>query len=109
MLRIGPSIAVGEQDLLTQSVVTPIANFTGTPLTGATSQAVVFTDTSANGPLTAWHWEKNSGAGWVDFSGTPTAQYPTETFTTGTWSVRLTVTNSAGSNTKTQSNYIVIS
>lgn len=108
MLRLGPSISVCEQELRAQAVVAPIANFTGTPLTGIDPLSVVFTDTSANGPLTAWHWEKNDGSGWVDFDGTPTVQYPTETFTVGTWSVRMTVTNSNSSNTKTRTDYLII-
>jgi PKD repeat protein len=42
-------------------------------------------------------------------SGTPTVQYPTESFTAGTWSVRMTVTNSNSSNTKTRTDYLVVS
>lgn len=86
----------------------PVAGFTGTPLTGAVSQAVTFTDTTLNTPTT-WAWEKNSGAGWVAFAGTPTVQNPVETFITGTWSVRLTATNAHTSNSFTRTDYIVIS
>jgi PKD repeat protein len=67
MLRIGPSVSVSQQDFRAQAVIAPVADFTGTPLTGTTPLSVVFTDTSINGPLTAWHWEKNDGSGWVDF------------------------------------------
>ena len=88
------------------SVVAPVADFTGTPLSGAASLSVVFTDSSTNIP-TSWLWEKNSGSGWVNFTSTPTAQNPTESFAAGTWSVRLTATNAAGSNTKTRTDYVV--
>lgn len=84
----------------------PVADFSGTPTSGTSPLSVVFTDLSTNTP-TSWLWEKNSGSGWVNFSGTPTAQDPTESFTSGTWSVRLTATNTGGSNTKTRTNYIV--
>jgi PKD repeat protein len=82
-----------------------VANFTGTPLSGNASLSVVFTDASTGGP-SSWLWEKNSGSGWVNFAGTPTAQNPTESFAVGTWSVRLTATNAGGSNTKTRTNYV---
>lgn len=84
----------------------PVADFTGTPLTGVAPLSVAFTDASANTP-TSWSWEKNDGSGWVNFAGTPTAQNPTESFAVGIWSVRLTATNTGGSDTKTRSNYVV--
>lgn len=84
----------------------PVADFTGTPTSGAASLSVAFTDSSTNTP-TSWLWEKNSGSGWSNFAGTPTAQNPTESFAAGTWSVRLTATNAGGSNTKTRTDYVV--
>lgn len=88
----------------------PVADFSGTPLTGTSPQAVVFTDLSTNTP-TAWLWEKSSDGGgtWNAFSGTPTVQNPTESFTAGTWSVRLTVSNTGGFDVKTRIGYITIS
>lgn len=83
----------------------PTADFTGLPLSGFASLSVTFADLSTDIP-TSWLWEKNSGSGWVNFSGTPTAQSPTETFAAGVWSVRLTATNGSGSNTKTETNYV---
>jgi PKD repeat protein len=87
------------------SVVAPVASFAGFPLSGSAPVFVSFADNSTNTP-TSWHWEKNDGSGWVDFAGSPTAQNPSESFAAGTWSVRLTATNSAGSDTSTQTNYI---
>jgi len=91
----------------TTAVDPPVANFSGTPLSGNAPLSVVFTDASTNAP-TSWLWEKNSGSGWVNFATSPTAQNPTESFTAATWSVRLTATNAAGSNTKTRTNYITV-
>lgn len=87
---------------------TPVAEFTGTPLSGGAPLSVAFTDSSTNTPTT-WSWEKNSGAGWVAFAGTPTAQSPTESFAAGTWSVRLTAANPGGSSVKTRTDYVVAS
>lgn len=91
------------------SITNPtVANFTGTPLSGAAPLSVGFTDSSTNTPA-SWSWEKNSGAGWVAFAGTPTAQSPTESFAAGTWSVRLTATNSGGTSTLTRTDYVIAS
>ena len=71
----------------------PTANFTFSANPRA-SQPVQFTDTSIGSP-TSWSWNFGDG-------GTSTAQNPTHTFGTGTYQVSLTVSNSGGSNTKTQ-------
>ncbi len=85
----------------------PSATFTGTPLSGAGPLSVVFTDGTTGSP-TSWLWQKNSGAGWVNFA-TPTAQNPTEIFATGTWSVMLTASNQGGPSTLARTNYVVAS
>lgn len=87
----------------------PVAGFTGTPLSGAASLSVAFTDTSTHTP-TSWLWEKNDGSGWVSFAGTPTVQNPTEVFAAGIWSVRVTVSNaSLVSSTSTRTDYLTSS
>ncbi len=63
----------------TTSAVPPVADFTGTPTSGVSPLSVAFTDLSTNTP-TSWLWEKNNGTGWVNFSGSPTSQNPTESF-----------------------------
>lgn len=86
----------------------PVAAFSGTPLIGLAPRSVTFTDASTNTPA-SWLWEKSSdGVSWSNFSGTPTAQNPVEIFGGGTWSIRLTATNSAGSNQLVKSNYLTI-
>jgi PKD repeat protein len=87
------------------SVSAPGADFSATPLSGTTPLSVTFTDESTGSP-TSWLWERNDGSGWATFS---TSENPTESFTTGTWSVRLTATNANGSNTASQTDYIVVS
>ena len=67
----------------------PIANFTSSDSGGGT---IIFTDNSSNNP-TSWVWDFGDG-------NTSTQQNPTHTYTaTGTYTVCLTVTNNAGSNT----------
>jgi PKD repeat protein len=79
----------------------PNVSFTATPTSGTAPLAVQFTDTSTGG-VTAWSWTFGDG-------GTSTAQNPSHTYTTpGTYSVSLTVSNSSGTDTATQSNYITV-
>jgi PKD repeat protein len=81
----------------TQTTLT--ASFSAAPTSGYAPLAVQFTDTSAGGP-TGWSWTFGDG-------GTSTAQNPAHTYQSpGTYSVTLTVTNSVGSDTVTQSNLI---
>jgi PKD repeat protein len=84
----------------------PVANFVASPTSGLSPLTVQFTDASMNNPVT-WKWEYRKGSGtWVQFS---TAQNPSFTFNeTGFYSIRLTVTNAAGSNTVTKANYITV-
>ncbi|NVN99297.1 MAG: PKD domain-containing protein [Geobacteraceae bacterium] len=80
-------------------VIAPVANFTGSPVTGIVPFSVTFTDTSANHP-TSWSWNFGDG-------GTSTSQNPTHVYAVaGTYNVTLTATNSAGSNSITQTSYI---
>lgn len=81
----------------------PVANFTANTTSITEGGSVQFTDQSTNNP-TSWAW---SFAG-----GTPassSAQNPSVTYATaGTYTVSLTATNSAGSNTMTKTNYITV-
>ncbi len=79
----------------------PVANFSGTPTSGAAPLAVTFTDSSTNSP-TAWSW--NFGD-----SNTSTVRNPSHTYSgAGTFTVALTATNAYGNNTNTKSNYITV-
>ncbi len=77
------------------------AAFTASPLSGCTPLAVSFTDQSTGSP-TSWQWDLGNGA-------TSTQQNPTTTyFNSGLYTIVLTVSNSAGSNTITKTQYIKV-
>jgi PKD repeat protein len=82
----------------------PVANFSGTPLSGAAPLQVAFTDLSTNSPTT-WAWDfQNDGT--VD----STSKNPIFTYSTpGTYDVRLTATNAGGSDSKLVTGYVVVS
>ncbi len=85
-------------------VVAPIASFTASSTNTTVNQAITFSDTSSNYP---------DSRSWTFEGGTPsssTEENPVITYNTvGTYNVSLTVTNSAGSDTKTETGYITIS
>jgi PKD repeat protein len=84
--------------------VPPTPSFTASPTSGTAPLTVNFTDSSGGSP-TSWAWDfQNDGV--VD----STAQNPSFTYTTpNNYSVTLTVSNSAGSNSLTKTNYIAVS
>lgn len=82
----------------------PVANFSASATSIGTGDSVTFTDTSSNSP-TSWSWTFNGGT-----PSSSTTQNPTITYNTaGTYTVSLTATNSAGSDTETKVNYITVS
>jgi PKD repeat protein len=88
----------------TSTLIPPVAGFSGTPTTGMQSLVVAFTDNSTNSP-TSWLWNFGDGD-----TTTNTQKNPIHTYVNaGTYSVTLTATNGAGSNTTTQTSYIVVS
>jgi hypothetical protein len=88
-------------DALMQAATVPVANFSGTPLSGIAPLSVVFTDSSTNTP-TSWAWTFGDG-------GTSTAQNPAHVYASaGTYNVGLTATNSGGSNLATKNAYITV-
>ncbi len=85
------------------AAVTPVAEFSATPTSVGTSSPVQFTDLSTNTP-TSWSWTFQGGT-----PATSTVKNPSVTYATvGTYSVSLTASNSAGSNTKTKTAYITV-
>ncbi len=82
-------------------VVAPVAEFTGSPLTITAGQSVQFTDLSVNTP-TSWAWSFGGGQ-------TSVLQNPSVTYSvSGSYTVVLTVGNSAGSNSMTKTGYITV-
>lgn len=79
----------------------PVANFSGTPVSGCSPLVVNFQDQSTGGP-TSWSWVFGNG-------NTSTVQNPTATyFNPGLYTVTLTATNASGSNTFTRTQYITV-
>lgn len=90
----------------------PVANFTGTPRVTVEGDVVRFTDLTTNDPA-SWSWEITPGVAGTDWkfveTTTATSQHPRVQFlTANNYTVALTATNPAGSNTKTEPDYITI-
>ena len=84
--------------------VTPVANFAADATSGNAPLTVNFTDLSTNTP-TSWAWDFDNN-GTVD----STVQNPAYTYNTaGTYTVKLTATNAAGSDVKIKTDYITVS
>ena len=79
----------------------PVADFEGTPTNGLATLNVQFTDKSQGDNLT-YSWDFGDGA--TSTEKNPKHAYATE----GTYTVKLTVKNSYGSNTATKDKYITV-
>ncbi len=80
----------------------PVADFTGSPVSGVKPLTVQFTDKST-GQITSRSWNFGDGQ-------TSTATSPSHTYVnSGSYTVSLTVTGPGGSNTKTRTNYLTVS
>jgi parallel beta-helix repeat protein len=80
----------------------PVANFSSNITSGKVPLTVAFTDKSTNSP-TSWNWNFGDG------TANSTVKNPTHIYSkAGTFTVKLTATNTAGSNTVTKSNYITV-
>lgn len=87
----------------------PVASFSGCNSNVSQNSTVTLTNTSTNIP-TSWLWSitPSAGVSYVN-STSATSQNPQISFAnTGTYSVALTATNSAGSNTSTSSTCITV-
>lgn len=82
-----------------------LAGFSGSPTTGSAPLAVTFTDAST-GSFTNWLWNFGDG---ISVTNTSNANVSHTYTSAGSYSVSLTVSGSGGSNTLTQSGYIVVS
>jgi PKD repeat protein len=79
---------------------TLLADFTGTPTSGAVPLTVTFTDQSIG--ATSWSWDFGD-------TGTSTDKNPIYTYTSvGTYTVTLTVYNATGSDTEIKTDYITV-
>jgi PKD repeat protein len=83
-------------------VTSPTANFEADQTTITYGETVNFTDQSTGNP-TSWSWDFADGS-------TSTQQNPSHTYNSvGTYTVELTVSNSAGSDKETKTDYINVS
>lgn len=84
------------------SMAIPVAKFSSNITSGCSPIAVQFFDSSTVSGAASWSWNLGNGA-------TSTLQNPSTTyFSSGTYTVQLTVTDATGSNTKTVTNYITV-
>lgn len=90
--------------------VTPVADFSATPLAIAAGANVTFTDLSTNIP-TGWNWVVTPSTGVVFVSGTnASTQNPVIQFNNaGNYTVQLTASNVAGSDDTIKVNYVAVS
>ena len=96
----GGSNTATQTNLVTVTT-TPVAEFTGAPLTGTAPLTVNFTNQST-GSVTGWAWDFGDG-------GTSTAQSPSHQYTVpGTYTVTLTATGACGPNLRTRTAYVVV-
>ena len=86
---------------ITVNPLTPITDFSGTPRVLTVGAGVQFTDESSNVP-TSWSWNFGDGS-------SSTQENPFHTYTiSGTYSVTLNASNSAGSDAETKTGYITV-
>jgi beta propeller repeat protein len=83
------------------TLIIPVANFSAIPISGKAPLSVFFSDKSTGTPK-KWKWDFGDGT-------TSTKQNPTHKYSkVGVYTVKLTVTNAAGSNTATKTDYIKV-
>ncbi|WP_321508609.1 PKD domain-containing protein [uncultured Methanoregula sp.] len=93
------TVTTAEYVTVTRPVIAPVAYFVSNVTSGTEPVAVQFLDTSTNSPTSAV-WAFGDGS-------TAAGPSPSHTYTSaGVYTVTLTVTNAAGSNTVTRTGYI---
>ena len=109
----GPQLTQGKNILPTPGIpstvslskMAPSAQFTASPLQGQYPLTVQFTDLSVSGSASSYAWDIDND-GIKDY----TTQNPRHTYLVpGKFTVKLTVTNTAGSDTEIKTNYITVS
>ena len=88
-----------------QSILPPVAGFSGSPTTGFAPLPVVFTDASS-GSITNWLWSFGDGQSVTNISNASV----NHTYAAGgSYTVTLTVSGAGGANADTQISYVVVS
>ena len=97
----GGSNTQTRNNYVTVTAAAPVAQFTGSPLSGTSKLTVAFTN-SSTGSITSYAWTFGDGT-------TSTAASPSHVYAAaGVYTVSLTVTGLGGSNTQTRSNYVTV-
>lgn len=100
----GNLIATGTDDAFVPSPCTPVADFSDKNYMICTGDSIQFEDASWRGTPDTWLWDFPGGT-----PSTSADQNPSVTYNTpGIYNVTLTVTNAAGSDTKTRTGIIVV-
>jgi PKD repeat protein len=90
-----------KRDYITVTEPPPMAEFTGSPTSGAAPLMVSFSDLSSGTPTT-WAWDFGDGA-------TSNEQNPAHTYSApGRYTVALTVSNTLGGDTEVKPDYISV-
>ncbi|AKB53505.1 cell surface protein [Methanosarcina barkeri MS] len=97
----GSNTATKSKYIIVKTSQAPVAVFYASPKSGTAPLSVKFTDKSTGKP-TKWKWDFGDGTSSTEKN--PTHKYSKE----GKYTVKLTVTNAAGSNTATKSKYIIV-
>ncbi|MEN6611266.1 MAG: PGF-pre-PGF domain-containing protein [Methanoregulaceae archaeon] len=98
---------VDGQSVYADVIVSVIASFTGTPVSGQAPLAVRFNDTSGSSTLLSWNWSYGDGI-WFNTSD-PLQSNATHTYSSpGVYTVSLTIADAATSNTSTRADYISV-
>jgi PKD repeat protein len=93
--------ATQSNHIIVSDPVSPLADFSGTPLIGMKPLTVTFTNTSTNAESYLWDF----GDGTTSTEGNPVHQY----LNPGAYSVVLTAANGDVKHTKTRSSYVTVS
>ena len=96
--------AIGNQTSL--DPLAPVANFTGTPLSGTVPLGVTFSDSSTGPSITNWLWDFGDG----NISSYSVPANPFHSYSNpGNYTVNLTVTGANGTDSEVKVNYIRVS
>ncbi len=98
-LNNGNNDTLIKANYITVNLPAPVANFSAVPTSGDQPLSVAFTDESENAET--WSWNFDDG-------GTSIEQNPSHTFSNGTYSITLLITNPSGNNSITKDNLIVV-
>ncbi len=97
----GGSNTQTRNNYVTVTTAAPVAQFTGSPVSGTFPLTVNFSNTST-GTITSYAWTFGDG-------GTSTLAAPSHSYAAaGVYTVKLTVTGPGGSNTQTRNNYVTV-